>query len=108
MHMSDLKWFLLNNQSYYNMIIADNKCLTRMYAIYNKILSDTEGQVNSYLVDYKEKWMHEQRWRNEKDVTCYSHSGVKTPQTPHSQSGPGGFGECGEWGDFEYQLDKRK
>lgn len=43
MYMLDLKWFLFNNQFYYNMIIVDNKCFIRMYVIYNKILFDIEG-----------------------------------------------------------------
>lgn len=51
----------------------NNKCFVNVYAIYGEILHDAEGQVNSFSIDDKERWMHEKRERNEKDIVSYSH-----------------------------------
>lgn len=52
-------------------------------------IPDAEGQVTSYSIDYKESRMHEKRWKNENNVTGYSHSRIKTPQIACFSSGSG-------------------
>ena len=78
-----------SSTSYYILITNDDKYLRKVYAIYNKILPDAEGLVTSYSINYKERRMHEKRWKNENNVTCYRHSRIKMPQITHSWSGPG-------------------